>query len=201
MIKNFIFDFGKVLVCYDFPAFLKTLDMDEADRPAFEHLVCDPAFVERCDRGVETFSEIIQDLQRTYPRWHKPLQEFHDRQIEAMTTEMPGMRDILTRLRQRGYRLYGLSNWSCTIYPIIEKFSILRMLDDRIISCEERIVKPDPAIYRLLCSRFGLNPQDCLFTDDRQDNVDAARSVGMHALLFTDAHQFEQDLHALKVPL
>lgn len=199
MIKNLIFDFGMVLVCYDLPSLLKTLFDDDDERLEFEKVVCSVEFIRRCDLGVESFIDIIRESQRKYPYWEKQLQEFHDRQLDAMTIEMPGMRDLLTRLKANGYRLYGLTNWSSTIYPVIEKFDILQMMDDRLISSEEHLIKPDVAIYNRLCEKFGLIKEECLFTDDRQINVDEANAAGMPAVLFTDAHQLEKDLNALGV--
>ena len=199
MIKNLIFDFGKVLVCYDFTAFLRTFIDDDAERYAFEQIVAHPKFVERCDLGVDSFEDIIREHQQTYPHWARQFQIFYDRQLEAVTHEMPGMRDLLIRLKNKGYKLYGLSNWGNTIYPVMEKFDIFRLLDDRIISSEEKIVKPDMAIYNLLCERFNLIPQECLFTDDKHANIDAAQASGMQAVLFTDTDHFEQDLKRLGV--
>ena len=72
-------------------------------------------------------------------------------------------------------------------------------MDDRVISSEEKLVKPDVAIYNRLCEKFGLRADECLFTDDRQANIDAALSAGMQAVLFTTTEQFEADLKRLGV--
>ena len=194
MIKNLIFDFGKVLVCYDFPAFLRTIFDNEEECLRFEALVCSEEFVSRCDLGADSFIDIIKECQEKYPHWKRQFQEYYDRQLDVMTGEMPGMRDLLTRLKANGYRLYGLTNWSNVVYDVIGKYDILRMLDDRLISSEEILIKPDVAIYDRLCEKFGLVKEECLFTDDKQINIDGARAAGMPAVLFTDARQYEEDL-------
>jgi HAD superfamily hydrolase (TIGR01509 family) len=199
MIKNLIFDFGKVLVCYDFSLFLKTIFEDDGERLEFERIFCSIEFTQRCDLGVEPFIDIIRECQEKYPYWKRQLQEFHDRQLDAMTIEMPGMRDLLTKLKANGYHLYGLTNWSSTVYPVIEKFSILQMMDDRLISSEEHLVKPDVAIYNRLCEKFRLVKGECLFTDDKQINIDGAKAAGMPAVLFTDVRQFEEDLNGFGI--
>ena len=201
MIKNIIFDFGKVLVCYDFPKFLKTIIDDEDECRRFEAVVCSEEFVRRCDLGEDPFIDLIREYQEKYPQWESQLQEYYDRQLDVMTVEMPGMRDLLTRLKAKGYRLYGLTNWSDAVYDVIGKFDILQMMDDRLISSEELLIKPDVAIYDRLCEKFGLVKEECLFTDDKQINVDSAIAAGMQAVLFTDAHQFEEDLKRLKISL
>lgn len=194
MIKNIIFDFGKVLVCYDHSAFLKTIFDDDEERRKFEDIFCSAEFVLRCDLGEKSFIEIIRESQLKYPHWAEQLQELYDRQLDAMTGEMPGMRNLLTRLKAAGYNLYGLTNWSDSIYSVIEKFDILSMMDDRLISSEEVMIKPDVAIYNRLCEKFNLNKEECLFTDDKQINIDGAKAAGMPAVLFIDACQLEKDL-------
>ena len=194
MIKNYIFDFGGVLIGYDYPSLVRTLFDDEGERRAFEELVCSEEFMTRCDLGEESFAEIIRKQQELYPHWKRQLQEFHDRQPDAMTGEIPGMRDLLTRLKAEGYHLYGLTNWSEAVYRVIEKFDILQMMEGTLISSEEKMLKPDAAIYHRLCEKFGLRPQECLFTDDKQVNVDGARAVGMQAVLFTNAKELERQI-------
>ena len=73
------------------------------------------------------------------------------------------------------------------------------MMDDRLISSEEHLVKPDVAIYDRLCEKFGLVKEECLFTDDKPINIDGAKAAGMSAVLFTDASRFEEDLKRLGV--
>ena len=63
MIKNLIFDFGKVLVCYDFPSFLKTIIDDEEECRRFESVVCSEEYVRRCDLGAEPFIDLIREYQ------------------------------------------------------------------------------------------------------------------------------------------
>lgn len=65
---------------------------------------------------------------------------------------------------------------------------------DIVVSGTEKLVKPDPAIYHLALNRFGLKPDEALFVDDRQDNVDAAAAVGMHGVLFTDTATLRAEL-------
>ncbi|MBQ0151048.1 MAG: HAD family phosphatase [Bacteroidales bacterium] len=194
MIRNIIFDFGKVLVDYDYEPFLESFIEKEEDRIKFAEVVCTPEFVLMCDRGDVSFEELIKMTQAKHPEWHRELQIFYDRQMDAMTVEMPGMRDLLTRLRARGYKLYGLTNWSLFVYKVIKKYDILQMLDGRIISSEEHMIKPDKEIYDRICERFGLMADECVFTDDRVINVEGARKAGMKAITFHNAAQFEAEL-------
>ena len=198
MIKNIVFDFGKVLVNYNLDLFLSTIFPNRPEEmKEFEALTCSKEYVDRCDKGDMSFKEIIEETQQLYPHWKEELQEFHDRQIECITGEVPGMRELIMELKSMGYGIYGLTNWSETVYKVIEKYSILQLMDARIVSSEERLIKPERAIYDRLCQKFGLNASECLFTDDKSANVEGAIAAGMHALLFKDAATFRKELFAL----
>lgn len=197
MIKNIIFDFGKVLVDYDMDVVIDSFftDMDECRR--FKDILCGAEFTDICDRGEKPFLDIIADVRAEHPEWEEPLRLFVERFQEFIFAEIPGMRDVLTRLRAEGFALYGLTNWSQTVYEVIDRFPILRMLDGRVISSEEQIIKPDVRIYECLCNRFGLKAEECVFTDDKPVNIEGARRAGMQGIVFHNAGQFEQELRLL----
>jgi len=194
MIKNLIFDFGKVLVDYDFLPLLKSMFVDEVERAEFMSMFCTSEFTDRCDKGDRLFSEVIDECRRQYPQWDRQFLQFRDGQLGCITSEMPGMHNLLTKLKEQGFKLYGLTNWSETVYPVIDKFDILQMMDGRVVSSEEKIIKPDIAIYSRLCEKYSLMAEECLFTDDKQVNVDGAVKAGMEAVLFTDAERYEAEL-------
>lgn len=202
MIKNLIFDFGKVLVDYDFDQFLSLFIPTANRRMDFFAKFCNQALVNRCDKGDETFEQIILEQQGLYPQWREELQTFHDRQIEAVTGEVEGMYDLLSTLKREGYRLYGLTNWSKEVYAVMERYSrIFELLDGQVISSEEHIIKPDPAIYQRLFERFHLKPEECIFTDDKPENILGSKAVGMSGIVFENARQYEQALSKLGINL
>ena len=104
MIKNLVFDFGNVLVDYDFDLFLSGFIPEAEARKRFAEIVCDPVLVDRFDKGDSSFNTIVAELQTTYPEWHKALETFRNRQLEAITGEVAGMRALLKQLKQQGYR-------------------------------------------------------------------------------------------------
>lgn len=197
MIKNLIFDFGKVLVDYDFFHTIRHFFETEADFNEFATLFTSEEFLARCDKEDEPFAEIIKDCQRQYPKYAFHLQKFYEDYPALVIGEIAGMRDLLTRLRAEGFRLYGLTNWCSMVHKVMEKWDILTILDDRIISSEEKLIKPDVAIFQRLCDKFGVKPEECVFTDDKAVNVEGATKIGMKAILFKDAVQYEQDLRKL----
>ncbi|MCQ2095487.1 MAG: HAD family phosphatase [Bacteroidaceae bacterium] len=197
MVRNLVFDFGKVLVDYDFVTTLDGFVEEDNDRAGFKRLLLDPAFVDETDIGFMSLQDIMLREQRRHPQWAEAFRRFDENFLEFIKGEIPGMHVLLSRLRDEGFRLYGLTNWSNTVYRVIGKYDILRMMDGTVISSEEKIVKPDVRIYLRLCEKFGLNIDECIFTDDKQVNVDGALRAGMKAILFRDAQQYEHDLREM----
>lgn len=197
MIKNLIFDFGKVLVDYDFFHAIRPYFATEAELQEFGELFTSVEFLNRCDKEEEPFAEIIKDSQRRYPKFEYQLQQFYDHYPEFVTNEIPGMRDLLTRFRNEGYKLYGLTNWCSMVHKVMEKWDILTMLDGRVISSEEKLIKPDVAIFQRLCDKYDLKPEECVFTDDRASNVDGAIKAGMQGIVFYSAEQYESELREI----
>ena len=197
MIKNLIYDFGRVLVTYDFEHISSFGFASEEDLQSFVHIVSDPAFVRRCDMELIPFEDLIREMQHTYPQWKEQWQLFYDRYLEFVTGEMPGMYAYMTELKARGYKLYGLSNWCSTIYRVMKEYKIFNLLDGFVVSSDYQVVKPDPAIYRILLDKYDLKAEECVFADDRADNVEAAQQVGMQAIVFTTTEAYKEALEPL----
>lgn len=196
MIKNLVFDFGKVLVDYNIEKFFYSLFGCEEDLLEFAAMTEREHFVNRLDKGEQNTAELTAELQAKYPKFAWHLQQFHDRHMEIIIGEIEGMRDLINEYRAKGYGIYGLTNWSEAVYEVRDKYDILQMMDGTLISSEEKLIKPDPAIFRRFCEKFSLEPSECLFTDDRPENISGARSVGMTAILFRNPAQFAAELRS-----
>jgi 2-haloacid dehalogenase len=85
--------------------------------------------------------------------------------------------------------LYALSNWGKDTFAIAqthERLGFLKHFDGMVISGHEGVIKPDPAIYELLCERYAIEPTDAVFIDDNESNIEAADRLGFHTVLFTN---------------
>ena len=78
----------------------------------------------------------------------------------------------------------------------MQRFEIFNLIEDRVLSCEEHLLKPDAAIYRCALQRFGIEADETVFVDDRADNVAGAQAVG---ITFTGAVPLRQALTKLGV--
>ena len=122
-----------------------------------------------------------------FPHHAATFHGFYADWLEAVPGEVAGMRAVFETLAGR-MPVYGVSNFSrelfdrtLPVYPFLGRFAGL------VLSGDEGINKPDPRIYQRLCERYALAPGDCFFIDDSAANVEAARSFGMRAHVFTDA--------------
>ncbi len=194
MIKNLLYDFGKVLVDYDYFVVLDDIFAShEQAEDFYSHLMHD-SWNERLDREVRPFEQIICDMQQAMPQYEKEIQGFGDRYTEFVLGEMEGMRTLLTRLKEEGYKLYGLTNWCSKVHITMTQYPIFQLLDGRLISSEEHLVKPEQAIYERICRKFNLKAEECVFADDKIENVEAAKAYGMQGIWFKDAKQYEVEL-------
>jgi epoxide hydrolase-like predicted phosphatase len=194
MIKNLIFDFGKVLVDYDFEAFFRRYITDEERCRAFTPILHNEEVQRMFDREEHSFDEIIEEMVGQHREFEQEIRYFATHYPEIVTNEVEGMRDLLTRLKGEGYRLYGLTNWCSKVYLTMAQFEIFDLLDGYIISSEEKVIKPEAEIYQRLFNKFNLKPEECLFADDRAENIEGGRRVGMEGIVFTDARQYEREL-------
>lgn len=198
MIKNLIFDFGKVLVDYDFDQFFNRYFTDEKKRDAAISLLTTEELQSTLDREEKPFDETMQDLISKHTEYKDEIETFFTRYPDIIIGEIPGMRQLMTQLKAEGYKLYGLSNWSKKVYLTMEQYKeIFGLLDGYVISSEEKLIKPEPAIYQRLFQKFGIKPEECVFADDKMENIEGSRSQGMEAILFHNAEQYEKELRTL----
>lgn len=197
MIKNLIFDFGKVLVDYDFDAFFRKYIPDTERCQAFIPVLYNEEVQQLLDREERPFETIIEELINKNRKFEREIRIFNDHYTEIVTNEVEGMGELLTQLKAEGYKLYGLTNWCSKVHQTMAQFDIFKLLDGSIISSDEKVLKPEPAIYQRLFDRFNLKPEECIFTDDRPLNIEGSRRMGMDGIVFKNARQYERELREL----
>ncbi|BAI73009.1 2-haloacid dehalogenase [Azospirillum sp. B510] len=193
-----VFDVGQVLIEWD-PRHLyrELFDGYEDLMEDFLDRVCTPAWNLEQDRG-RPWAEAVALLTAEHPDCAELIRAYDDMWERMVPGPIPGTADILAELKARGVPVYAITNFSVEKFELTRKrFDFLNSFDGLIVSGQERLVKPDPAIYRLFVDRYDLEASDCYFIDDNPDNVEAAKSVGMSAHLFAGAEALRRDLLAL----
>lgn len=187
MIRNIIFDFGSVLVDWNPERLYGPYFNDDAKMRYFLTEICPHAWNAQADAGRST-AEITEERVAVHPEWEKEIRMYFGQWIKMMGEQIPGMQELVEELKNRGYRLYGLTNWSAETFPLVkDNYPVFRLLDGIVVSGEEKIAKPDPGIFRILLQRYGLKPEECLFIDDNPGNVSTGESLGIRGLIFTSA--------------
>ena len=133
--------------------------------------------VENMDRG-DSFEETFCKMQQIMPQYKEEIATVAQRFNDFVRGEKEGMRTLLTQLKAEGYHLYGLSNWCTKVHETMAQYPIFQLLEGQVISSEEKIIKPDRVIYERICQKYNLKPEECLFADDRIENVEAAEEDG-----------------------
>jgi 2-haloacid dehalogenase len=183
-----VFDVGNVLYGWDPESFLKRQIADDSARLRFIEDVDLWGWHDSLDGG-RPFDEAAAELSETFPAYAALISAWGERFGETITDPVPGVHAIVEALDSRGVPLFAITNFSADFWPPFRarEEAFFRRFRDILVSGEEKLLKPDPAIYFRALDRFGLRPGQALFVDDRAINVEGALAVGMHAHLFTGA--------------
>jgi 2-haloacid dehalogenase len=129
------------------------------------------------------------------------IRAYSERWHDMVPGAVEGTPAILEALRAAGVPVYAITNFSAEKFTEAQaRFAFLRGFRDVVVSAHERLLKPDPAIYRVLLERNGLDASRCLFIDDSEKNVRGAEAVGMRAHHFRDARTLAAELARLGLP-
>lgn len=193
-----VFDVGNVL--YDWnPRFLyERLIEDDQALDAFLRDVATKEWHFQHDAG-RPFAETSAELSAAYPEHAAMIALWGARFSETIPGMMPGMGALVEELDSAGVPLYAITNFSGEFWGPFRarEAAIFDRFRDIVVSGDERMVKPDPAIYHLALDRFGLRPGEAVFVDDRADNIASANAVGMRGVQFVDAPTLRGELNAL----
>lgn len=193
--KAIVFDIGNVLIHWDpHMAFVADLGSRAAVDAFFERIDF-YALNLRADAG-ESFADLAALLPD--PADAALLSRYVDRYAATVARTIEGTWALMDRLRGAGQQIHAITNWSAETWPIgvATHPRLGTSFGVTVVSGQDRVLKPEPGIFDLLCHRAGLAPQDCLFIDDSEKNVAGARAFGMDAVHFTTPDALEAALTA-----
>lgn len=189
MQRTIVFDFGGVLIDWSpYHLYRKLLPSDDAVREFLEEIKFSE-FNKKLDAGYP-FHKMKEELLEKYPHRHPLVRAFFERWMECTGEAVKPAVEIMREVKRAGYPVYGLSNWSTETFPLLQhRYQFLPELDGYLLSGLAGVAKPDEEIFRIFLARFERNAEDCVFIDDTQANIDAARKLGFNTILFTSARQ------------
>ncbi len=189
-----VFDLGGVLIDWNPRHLYRKLFEHEADMEQFLENICTTEWNQQQDAG-RSFVQACAALKLEHPTDAEMIDAWFERFDEMIAGPITGTVDILSELRERNVSIYALSNWSAETFPFAQRrFEFLQWFRAIFLSGEVRLVKPDPRIFRRFCETFALRPEQIVYIDDLQHNVEAARGIGMHGIRFSDPASLREEL-------
>lgn len=197
-IKNIIFDFGGVLIDWN-PVYLysKVFETEDEINHFLENICTYPWNVLQ-DAG-RSIKEATLEKQLEHPQYKEEIGMYYGRWEEMLGGIFEENTALVAPLKER-YNVYGLTNWSAETLPIaIERYEFFKYLDGIVVSGDEKLVKPDLQIYKVLLDRYDINAHESLFIDDNLANIEAARQLGFHTIHYTPEVNLKEELQSTGV--
>lgn len=197
-----VFDLGGVLIDWN-PRYLyrKMFDGNDAEMNKFLTNVCPLSWNAKQDEG-RSFSDGIAERIHLFPEYAPFIEAYFGRWQEMLHGSILGTVHILSTLREQGYHLCALSNWSAETFPVaFQRFEFLSWFDEIVISGQEKMAKPNAEIYELLLSRINRHAEQCLFIDDSEQNILAANQLGFQTIHFSSPEHLLAELSTRNVLL
>ena len=195
-VDTIIFDVGNVLYQWDIRTLYAKLIDDPAALDHFVTTVVTPEWHFQHDAG-RPLAEMVAERTEQFPDHAELIGHYVPRWLETIPGPVPGMLDLAEKLALLGYPLFGITNFGVEFWDVFRPTApIFDLFQDIVVSGAEKLVKPDPAIYRLAIERFCIDPARALFIDDREDNVAGAILCGLQGHVFRDHATLEAELIA-----
>jgi len=194
-----IFDFGGVLIDWSPYYLYRKVMKDDEEIKAFLEEIDFKTWNSQFDKGY-SFELGVEEKSAEFPQHEEMIRRFNSHWLDAMGEVLTGTVEVARRLKEAGYTLYGLSNWSVSKFNLVkDRFNFLEYLDGFLLSGQVNQVKPDPDIFHTLLAQIERAAGDCLFIDDSAENIKTAESLGFQTLFFESPDQLEKELIERKI--
>ncbi len=199
-IKNIIFDFGGVLMDWN-PRYYFQTYFDDAEK--MEHFLKNIATDEwnaEQDRG-RSLAEGTEFQVEKHPEWEAEIRAYYDNWTTMLKADIPENVAVLKKLGKSKYDLYGLTNWSAETFSYaLANYDFFQLFDGKIVvSGTEKLIKPDPAIWKVLLERYQIKGEESVFIDDNARNILVAKSLGFICIHIKEDTDLERELLNLGV--
>lgn len=194
MIKNIIFDCGNVLMRFNFSKTLQKVTPDEETFRLLSPIATDKSVWPIYDLGLIDAATAAKRLKQSYPsHLHPYIQKFMDIWPDTFSPDGE-MIELVKLLKQKGYKLYILSNFPKEFEVLEQQYDFFSLFDGKVISSHVHMVKPNAEIYLHLLEKYNLKAEECIFADDMDYNAAGAEKVGIKGYTFTTAESFKEYL-------
>lgn len=189
-----VFDVGNVLYRWDRRFLFEKLIPDPQERDWFLQHIVTMDWHAQHDAG-RPLAAMVAERCAEFPEHSALIEAYVDRWLETIPGPVPGVHALVERLARRNVPLFAITNFGSEFWALFRPTApVIDYFADIVISGDEKLIKPDPAIYRLALSRFGLEPGTALFIDDREENIVAGEQQGFVGHHFRDAENLANAL-------
>ena len=188
MIKNVIFDLGKVLIDTNPSEYLRKYGYDEEKYQVLLDAILYDSLWSDMDIGkYESYKDIVEIYVGKHKELESEIRRFFDEDWMELYTPFEGALAFYNEVFERGYDIYILTNFSKDGYEFISnKFDFFKKAKGSVVSSHIKMAKPNPEIYKYLLEKYSLNPDECIFIDDSAVNIKTANELGIHGIVYTD---------------
>lgn len=185
MIKTIVFDIGNVLSQFNYKEHFRKFATDDIIyKKLLQATVLSPEWNE-LDRGVWGEEVILEHFIKNDPSIENVIRDMYSN-MKGIMKEYDYSTEWILELKGKGYQVLVLSNFSELILRTNqEEMKFMKVIDGGILSFREKVIKPDMAIYELLMKQYDLKAEECVFLDDREENIQGAMNAGWKGILFT----------------
>ncbi len=192
MIKNIVFDMGNVLILFYPEKIFSSILSDKNEVDAIVTQFFSSEEYREADRGTMTYEQVLDKIKDRLPEHLiKLLKElFVDNCfVSNYMPPFPEMYDFVKELKENGYNTYLLSNATPAFHNYKDKIPALSLMDGILISSDYKLLKPEAEIYKTLFEKFKLDPGECIFIDDVQENIEGSIACGMDGICFSPSFE------------
>ena len=199
-IENIVFDIGNVLIGWKPEKFFQTVFDDKDKMNYFLENVCSMDWNLKQDKG-RSLADGTRMLQLKFPKFKDEIALFYpnfDKMIDGEIKENVALLEPL----KSNYKVLALSNWSIETFPETrKKFPFLNIFDDMVLSGEEKTIKPEKKIYKILLERNKIKARHCLFIDDNIKNIEMAKALGFVTIHYTPEVNLKAEMIKLGITI
>lgn len=195
-VQAVVFDVGRVIAQWDLRHLIGKLVDDPAEAEWVAAHVVTEAWHFQHDAG-RPLVPMVAERKAIFPRYAHVIDHYAANFTDSIPGPVPGTHALIERLVARDVPLFAITNFGAEFWDqYLPTEPVLAHMRDIVVSGRERLVKPDPQIFRLAARRFGFAPQAMLFIDDNANNIAGAAALGWQVHHFSAAGSLETDLAA-----
>lgn len=198
MINTIIFDIGMVLVDFCWRKMFTGFGLEGEDFERVADATVRNQAWNEFDKGLISTEEIIDIFAEKAPEYRSYIQKIFEDPTK-MIRQFDYAKPWIKELKERGYKIYILSNWSRPTYHacLDNELDFLPLVDGAVFSFQEGVIKPDKTIFETICNRYNINPSEAVFLDDNEANVISSREFGLNTIHFKSYEQGREELETL----